>query len=124
MGHLRKECFPSKRKSKLMPRAEGPFEVLERINNNAHKLNLPEDYGVSATFNVADLSPYLEDDTLENLRVNSLQQGEDDGDQGTSQSKSKGVANVFQKLRDRTWDREVLISDQPSSKCVFVTLVA
>jgi len=107
-----------------MPRAEGPFEVLERINNNAHKLNLPEDYGVSATFNVADLSPYLEDDTLENLRVNSLQQGEDDGDQGTSQSKSKGVANVFQKLRDRTWDREVLISDQPSSKCVFVTLVA
>jgi len=59
--HLRKEHFPSKRKSKLMPRAEGPFEVLEGINNNAYKLNLPGDYGVSATFNVADLSPYLED---------------------------------------------------------------
>jgi len=36
-------------------------------------------YGVLATFNVADLSPYFEDDHLENLRTNSTQQGEDDG---------------------------------------------
>jgi len=82
--HLRKERFPSKCKSKLMPRADGPFEVLERINNNAYKINLPWEYGVSATFNVVDLSPYLEDDTLENLRVNSSQQGEDDGDQASN----------------------------------------
>ena len=77
--HLRKECFPTKRKTKLMPKADGPFEVLERINDNAYKVNLPGEYGVSATFNVADLSPYLEDDYLDNLRANSLQQGEDDG---------------------------------------------
>ena len=64
-----------------MPRADGPFEVLERINNNAYKINLPKEYGVSTSFNVADLSPYLEDDTLENLRANFTQQGEDDGDQ-------------------------------------------
>jgi len=77
--HLRKERFPSKRKSKLMPRADGPFEILERVNDNAYKVNLPGDYGVSATFNVADLSLYLEDDHLSNLRANSPQQGEDDG---------------------------------------------
>jgi len=77
--HLRKERFPSKRKSKLMPRADGPFEILERVNDNAYKVNLPGDYGVSAAFNVADLSPYLEDDHLSNLRANSPQQGEDDG---------------------------------------------
>jgi len=77
--HLRKERFPSKRKTKLMPRADGPFEILERVNDNAYKVNLPGDYGVSATFNVADLSPYLEDDHLPNLRANSSQQGEDDG---------------------------------------------
>ena len=65
--HLRKERFPTKRKSKLMPRADGPFEVLERVNDNAYKVNLSGDYGVSATFNVADLSPYLEDDHLSNL---------------------------------------------------------
>jgi len=70
--HLRKERFPSKRKSKLMARADGPFEVLERINNNADKINLPGEYGVSASFNVADLSSYLEDDTLENLRAEIL----------------------------------------------------
>ena len=43
--HLRKERFPTKRKSKLMPRADGPFEVLERVNDNAYKVNLPGDYG-------------------------------------------------------------------------------
>ena len=62
--HLRKERFPTKRKSKLMPRADGPFEILERANDNAYKVNFLDDYGVSATFNVADLSPYLEDDHL------------------------------------------------------------
>ena len=77
--HLRKEQFPSKRKSKLMPRADGPFEVLKRVNDNACKVNLLEDYGVLANFNMANLSPYLKDDHLANLRANSPQQGEHDG---------------------------------------------
>uniref|UniRef100_A0A2N9EGL5 RNA-directed DNA polymerase n=1 Tax=Fagus sylvatica TaxID=28930 RepID=A0A2N9EGL5_FAGSY len=59
--HLRKERFPFKRSSKLMPRADGPFRVLQRIGENAYKIELPGDYGVSATFNVSDLSPYYED---------------------------------------------------------------
>jgi len=33
--HLRNERFSSKRKNKLMPRAESPFEVLEKVNDNA-----------------------------------------------------------------------------------------
>jgi len=77
-----------------MPRADGPFEVLERINDNAYKVDLLGDYGVSATFNVADLSPYLADDYLEDLRANSLQQGENDGGPSlstfSSSTKSKG----------------------------------
>ncbi|KAI4343331.1 hypothetical protein MLD38_027853 [Melastoma candidum] len=76
--HLRKERFPDKRKNKLMPRAEGPFQVIERINDIAYKLDLPGDYGVSATFNVQDLMPFVEDDDDESLRTNSFQQGEDD----------------------------------------------
>ena len=59
--HLRKEQFPSKRSSKLMPRADGPFRVLQRIRENAYNIELPDDYGVSTTFNVSDLSPYYED---------------------------------------------------------------
>ena len=77
--HLWKERFPSKRKNKLLPRAEGPFEVLERVNDNAYKVDLPGDYEVSATFNVADLSPFYPDVPPQDLRVKSFQQGEDDG---------------------------------------------
>ncbi|XP_073038070.1 LOW QUALITY PROTEIN: uncharacterized protein [Primulina eburnea] len=44
--HLRKERFPEKRCSKLLPRGDGPFQVLERINDNAYKLDLPGEYNV------------------------------------------------------------------------------
>ncbi|XP_020961117.1 LOW QUALITY PROTEIN: uncharacterized protein LOC107646376 [Arachis ipaensis] len=53
--HLRKERFPTQRKSKLDPRGDGPFQVLERVNNNAYKIDLPGEYNVSATFNVTYL---------------------------------------------------------------------
>nr|CAD1839672.1 unnamed protein product [Ananas comosus var. bracteatus] len=60
--HLRRERFPQERHGKLKPRADGPFKVLKRIGENAYKIELPGDYNVSATFNIADLSPYYEDD--------------------------------------------------------------
>ena len=44
-----------------MPRAKGPFRVLQQIGKNAYKIELPSDYHVLATFNVVDLSPYYED---------------------------------------------------------------
>jgi len=58
-----------------MPEADSPFEVLERVNDNAYKINLPQDYGISTTFNVAHLIPYLEDDHLVNLGANSFHDG-------------------------------------------------
>jgi len=75
---LRKERFPEKRKFKLSPRVDGPFEVLEKINDNLYRVKLLREYGVSTIFNVADLCPYLKDVPLENLRSKSSQQGEDD----------------------------------------------
>jgi hypothetical protein len=45
--HLRKDRFPTLCKSKLMHHADGPFTVLEKINDNAYKLNLPKEFGVS-----------------------------------------------------------------------------
>ncbi|KAL4296201.1 hypothetical protein GQ457_12G014770 [Hibiscus cannabinus] len=56
--HFRKERFPAQRKSKLSPRGDGPFQILEKINDNAYKIDLPEKYNVSATFNVSDLTLY------------------------------------------------------------------
>ncbi|XP_073153668.1 uncharacterized protein [Henckelia pumila] len=39
---LRKKHFLEKRHSKLLPRGDIPFQVLERISDNAYKLDLPE----------------------------------------------------------------------------------
>ena len=78
---MRKERFPRKCKCKLLPRSDGPFEVIEKIGPNAYKLDLPGDYGVSTTFNVVDLSPYYdEDEQFPSVRSNSNQSGEYDGD--------------------------------------------
>ena len=52
------------------------------MNDNAYKLDLPEGYNVSPTFNVRDLTPYLEDGVgVEDgayLMANPFQQGGDD----------------------------------------------
>jgi hypothetical protein len=47
--HLRKDRFPDLRKSKLMPHAAGPYKILEKINDNAYKLELPPEFGISTT---------------------------------------------------------------------------
>ena len=78
--HLSKDRFPKQRKSKLNSRGDGPFRVLQRINNNAYRLELPYEYDVSATFNVCDLTTfvgYLEQDEDEepiDLRSNPSQE--------------------------------------------------
>jgi len=78
--HLHKDRFPKKRKSKLMPRGDGPFRVLAKINDNAYKIELPEEYGVSTTFNVADLTPFFGLEDSESSRSTPFQEGEDDED--------------------------------------------
>jgi len=74
--HLRKDRFPNQRKSKLIPRGDGPFQILKKINNNAYQLDLPEDYGEHITFNVIDLIPFVgsNDDEVDesDLRTNLL----------------------------------------------------
>jgi hypothetical protein len=77
--HLRKDRFPTLCRSKLMPRAAGPFKVLTKINDNAYILDLPAEFGVSTSFKVADLKPYMEDEELPS-RTTSLQEREDDED--------------------------------------------
>jgi hypothetical protein len=69
--HMWKEQFPNKRKSKLQPRDDGPFQVSERINDNVYKIDLSGEYGVSATFNVADLTLF---DTVFDLRSNHFEE--------------------------------------------------
>ncbi|KAK7376290.1 hypothetical protein VNO78_34754 [Psophocarpus tetragonolobus] len=80
--HLRKDRFPTQKKSKLSPRGDGPFQVLKKINDNAYILHLPSDYEVSSSFNVCDLTPFLganDMEELEDLRSNPSQERGHDG---------------------------------------------
>ena len=56
---------------------------MERINNNAYRLDLPEEYGVSNTFNITNLIHFAGvansyDEGSVDLRTNPLQEGGDD----------------------------------------------
>ena len=68
--HLRKDRFQEKRKSKLLPRGDCPFKVFAKINDNAYKIEFSgDDYAVSNTFKVADLSPFFGGESESRLLV-------------------------------------------------------
>jgi hypothetical protein len=120
--HLRKERFPELRKYKLSPRANGPFKVLERINDNAYKLDLAADFGVSPTFNIADLKPYLgENDELES-RTTQMQEGEDDEDITTSDTstptQNRVIAGPITRARAHHFNQQVSSLLSSSSSCL------
>jgi hypothetical protein len=96
--YLRKEQFPDLRKSKLMFRAHGPFKNLEKINDNAYKLELPLEIGVSPTFKISDLRPYLGEEDEVPSRTTSIQEGEDDEDITTSDTTTPSI-EVQQPIR-------------------------
>ncbi|KAI3740084.1 hypothetical protein L2E82_30502 [Cichorium intybus] len=102
--HMRKERFPSKRKNKLMPRAEGPYKIIARVNDNAYKVELPGGYGVHATFNVGDLSPYLDDDGLAELRSIPFKGGGDDACMDDSSSANDDNLLLTWKIDDVAGD--------------------
>src|SRR3989475_9338554 len=114
--HFRKERFPLQRKNKLQPRGDGPFQVVEKINNNAYKIDLPGEYNVSSTFNVSDLSPFDDAD----LRANLFEEGENDVSQEPPKLANgpitRNIAKKFQARLNSWAQREVSrrIQDQTS----------
>ena len=64
----------------MNPRGDGPFQVLERINDNAYKIDLPGDYSISATFNIFELSP-SDFDEVDDSRANLFEEGGNDANQ-------------------------------------------
>ena len=88
---MRKERFPTQRKSKLAPRGDGPFQVIQRINDNAYKIALLGKYSVSNTFNVADLSLY---DVGEDSRSNPFEERGDDENQELKFNQPQAPAQI------------------------------
>ena len=65
--HLRKDRFPLGKFGKFKPRVDGPFKIIEKIGENAYKLQLPDEYEISPMFNVKDLRAYHGEDLRASL---------------------------------------------------------
>lgn len=59
---LTKDRMPSHAYNKLKAKKFGPLKVLERINDNAYRLQLPADVNTSDVFNVRYLSRFVPPD--------------------------------------------------------------
>ena len=59
MVRLRPERYSPGTATKLHARSAGPFWVLSRVCENAYVVDIPPSWGISSTFNVADLAVYL-----------------------------------------------------------------
>ena len=99
-----------------MVRSDGPFEVIEKVGNIAYRLQLPGDMAVSATFNIGDLSLYVEDNIEDpsDLRSNPSEEGEVDagalaketqGNLGDQQAKDNQYQGAIQALFSFTSSR-------------------
>ena len=104
--HLRKEIFPDQRKSKLNLRGDGPFQVIEQINDNAYKFDLQGEYNAVSTFNVVDLTPSDVGDENLDLRIDLLKERGDDvnssmieplhvPEEPITRSKAKNIQEIF-----------------------------
>jgi len=78
MATLEEGNVPPRRKNKLTASGDDPYMIVQKVGDNAYRIELPGDMNISATFNVADLTPNIadEDEGKEDLRPNPLQEGE------------------------------------------------
>nr|GMC93171.1 Transposon Ty3-G Gag-Pol polyprotein [Ipomoea batatas] len=62
MVYLRKQRLPTGFYHKLSPKKHDPFKILRKINPNAYVINIPDEWKISKTFNVADLFQFHSDE--------------------------------------------------------------
>jgi hypothetical protein len=59
----------------LIPRGDGSFQILERINKNTYTVDLQGEYSVNDTFTIYDISLF---DVGNDSRLNSFEERGDD----------------------------------------------
>uniref|UniRef100_A0A2N9FXS7 CCHC-type domain-containing protein n=1 Tax=Fagus sylvatica TaxID=28930 RepID=A0A2N9FXS7_FAGSY len=94
--HMRKERFPARRRSKLHPRGDGPFQILEKINDNAYKVDLPGEDSWS--------NPFEERGNDGNQGGPSLKDPLQVPDGPITRSRAKKIKEAMQGLVQSTWD--------------------
>lgn len=82
--YLTRDRLPAQAYNKLKSEKIGPVEVLERINDNAYRLRLPDDINTSDVFNVKYLSHYVAEASTSDSRSNLSYPGSPDAAASTS----------------------------------------
>jgi hypothetical protein len=84
MVYLRRGCLPARTSGKMRNKKYGPCKIIKKINDNAYVVDLPENLGISLTFNVADIFKYFPpEESNSNSRKSCFQEGETDVGQFT-----------------------------------------
>jgi hypothetical protein len=85
MVYLRKKRMPVGTSNKSRDKKYGPYQILQKINDNTYVVDLLPDIAISPTFNVDDLFEYHPPDKssshLPNSRASSFQVEETDARQ-------------------------------------------
>ena len=103
-----------------MPRAIGPFQIIQKLRNNAYKVDLLEEYSGSNTFNIGDLKPYTKPTELRTILpqeggVKLSMQGTHGSSMTLEEDKHEDEANqvLTQRLQDCTKGKQNKQNCQP-----------
>ena len=103
--------------SKLQLKSYGPFKVLSKINDNAYLVDIPNDWGISNSFNISDLVEFHENDDIPNVMFSSPASLESEDLQNSLLS-PHFVSNVG--LIDNIIDHQTIITDSKEDDYEFL----
>lgn len=61
MVHICKDRFPQGTYNKMKMNKIGPYQILQKMNDNAYKVNFPTNLDISPTFNISNLYKFYGD---------------------------------------------------------------
>ena len=103
--------------SKLQLKSYGPFKILSKINDNAYIVDIPNDWGISNSFNILDLVEFHENDDIPNEMFSSPSPLESE-DLSNSLLSPNLVSNVG--LIDKIVDHQTIITDSKEDDYEFL----